>query len=148
MANKSKIKGSTFEYKIRDIFTETFGKQFERVPLSGALSYLKGDIWSPYWPEIRWTIECKHHKEVDWNNILTAPASNLVMTFWDQAAREAAVMKKLPLLIYRWDNGKDYVCWVDEDINCQNQIIIDTEKRKFKMALLSDWLPLAKKLQN
>jgi hypothetical protein len=42
--NKSKAKGSAFESKIKDKLNEEFPNlQFERVPLSGAISYLKGD---------------------------------------------------------------------------------------------------------
>lgn len=145
MANPSKAKGSAYEYKIRDLFTDHFGYQFERVPLSGALAYLKGDIFAPFAPNFRWCIELKHHKEVDWNNFLTAPKSNLIMQFWAQTIREAEAMKKAPLLIYRWDRSKDYVCWVDSDINCENQITIQNAGASFKMALLTDWLKVAPK---
>ena len=71
MTNASKNKGRAFEYVVRDKMTDTFKSQFERVPLSGALSYLKGDVYAPWLPDFPWTIEAKHHKEVDWNNHTT-----------------------------------------------------------------------------
>jgi hypothetical protein len=48
-------------------------------------------------------------------------------------------MKKKPLLIYRWNRSKDYVCWEDELI-LDNQMEINCFGYKFKMGLLKDWL--------
>ena len=85
MVNKSKIKGSTYEYKIRDIFSEHFKLKFERVPMSGALPYLKGDLFVPNKLESsKYTIECKHYKEINFNNLLTAKSNDLYK-FWQQA---------------------------------------------------------------
>lgn len=142
MSNLSKTKGRTYEYVVRDIFTDAFKTQFERVPLSGALSYLKGDVYAPWKPDFPWCIEAKHHKEVPWNNVLTAKSS-LLLDFWRQTTREAAVMKKLPLLIYRWDRSKNYVCWIDDDIKISNYLLIKSADCEFKMGLLDDWIPKA-----
>lgn len=142
MTINSKNKGRAFEYVVRDKLTETFNSQFERVPLSGALAYLKGDVYSPWLPDFPWCIEAKHHKEVDWNNVLTAKTS-LLLEFWDQTVREAAVMKKNPLLIYKWDRSKIYACWNDEVVNTDNYVLIKSGKRHFKMTLLDDWLSVA-----
>ena len=43
MVNRSKIKGSAYEAKIRDLLTSELKIEFKRMPLSGALEYLKGD---------------------------------------------------------------------------------------------------------
>ena len=142
--NKSKAKGSAFEAKIAKLFTEEFGKDFKRVPLSGALEWMKGDIiciqdtaWFPY------TIECKHYKEINWNNLLTAKSAEMYK-FWEQTLREAEVMKKKPLLIFRWDRSKDYVAF-DDDLDVVNCIEVNAFKMKFKIALLDEWLVEAKK---
>lgn len=142
--NKSKAKGSAFEAKIAKLFTEEFGKDFKRVPLSGALEWMKGDIiciqdtaWFPY------TIECKHYKEINWNNLLTAKSAEMYK-FWEQTLREADVMKKKPLLIFRWDRSKDYVAF-DDDLEVVNCIEVNAFKMKFKIALLDEWLVEAKK---
>ena len=54
MANKNKAKGSAYEQKIANRLTNEFKKEFRRVPLSGSIDYLKGDIWTPHdtawWP--------------------------------------------------------------------------------------------------
>ena len=71
MVNKSKIKGSAYEAKIKRYLNSHLDIEFERMPLSGALEYLKGDLWTPHdtaaWP---YCIECKHYKEIQWNNLL------------------------------------------------------------------------------
>jgi len=139
MTNASKNKGRAFEYVVRDKMTETFKSQFERVPLSGALSYLKGDVYAPWLPDFPWTIEAKHHKEVDWNNLLTAKSS-LLLEFWDQTTREAMVMKKHPLLIYKWDRSKLYACWFDDKVKTKNFVHVRSGTREFYMTLLDDWL--------
>ena len=139
MTNASKDKGRAFEYVVRDKMTDTFKSQFERVPLSGALSYLKGDVYPPWLPDFPWTIEAKHHKEVDWNNVLTAKTS-LLLEFWDQTTREAMVMKKNPLLIYKWDRSKLFACWFDDKVKTKNFVHIRSGTREFYMALLDDWL--------
>lgn len=139
MTNASKNKGRAFEYMVRDKMTDTFKSQFERVPLSGALSYLKGDVYAPWLPDFPWTIEAKHHKEVDWNNVLTAKTS-LLLEFWDQTTREAMVMKKNPLLVYKWDRSKLFACWFDDKVKTKNFVHIKSGDRQFYMALLDDWL--------
>ena len=145
MVNKSKIKGSSYEAKIRDVLTKELKLEFKRMPLSGALEYLKGDLWTPHdtaaWP---YCIECKHYSEVNWNGLLTAKSSDL-LNFWRQAVREAEVMKKKPLVIYRWDRSKDYICWSD-DITLKLQITYAGFDCNFKMGLLQDWLDEYKKL--
>ena len=94
MANPSKIKGSAYEAKIRDLLTTELKIEFKRMPLSGSLEYLKGDLWTPFdtaaWP---YCIECKHYKEVNWNGLLTAKSSDLY-EFWKQCIREAETMRK------------------------------------------------------
>jgi hypothetical protein len=144
MVNKSKIKGSAYEAKIRDLLTQELKLEFKRMPLSGSLEYLKGDLWTPHdtaaWP---YCIECKHYAEVNWNGLLTAKSSDL-LDFWRQAVREAKVMKKMPLVIYRWNRSKDYICWSD-DINLELQITYKGFDCEFKMGLLQDWLDVYKK---
>lgn len=138
--NKSKAKGAAFEAKIKDKLSKHFNLQFERVPLSGALEYLKGDIWVPEkFNEFKYTIECKHYKELNFNTLLTAK-SNDIWVFWKQAIEEAKVMGKKPLLIFRWDRSKDFVMWADE-ITVDTQMTIKAFGYHVKIAELDKWLP-------
>ena len=142
--NKSKAKGSAYEQKIAILLSKEFDVEFRRVPLSGAIDYLKGDIWTPHdtawWP---YCIECKHYKEIQWNNLLTSKTTN-IFGFWEQTLREADVMKKKPLLLFRWDRSKDFAAY-DDDTEVEDYVEISSFGHKFKIARLEDWIKAVKK---
>ena len=147
MANKSKIKGSAYEAKIKRYLNSHFDIEFERMPLSGSIEYLKGDIWTPHdtaaWP---YWIECKHYKDIQWNNLLTAKTTDL-LNFWRQAVREAEVMRKEPLLIFRWNRSKDFVGWSD-DVEVDHYVEIKSFGCHFKVTQLDDWVKAVKDQKN
>ncbi len=117
MASKQSIKGSTFEYKLRDIMRAHTGWQWERVPGSGGLlasQGLKGDIWCPALnPNIKYCIEAKHYKEDTINCNLLNPTVSQLEKFWSQTVREAGEVNKEPILIFRKDRGKAMVAIQD-----------------------------------
>ena len=139
MVNKSKIKGSAYEAKIKRYLNAHLDIEFKRMPLSGAIEYLKGDIWTPHdtaaWP---YCIECKHYKDIQWNNLLTAKTTDLLQ-FWRQTVREAEVMRKKPLLIFRWNRSKDFVGWNDE-IEVDHYLEVKSFGCQFKITQLDDWI--------
>ena len=139
MVNKSKIKGTAYEAKIKRYLNSHLDIEFERMPLSGAIEYLKGDLWPPHdtaaWP---YCIECKHYKDIQWNNLLTAKTTDLLQ-FWRQADREAEVMKKKPLLIFRWNRSKDFIGWND-DIVVDHYVEVKSFGCHFKITQLDDWI--------
>ena len=139
MASKSKIKGSAYEAKIKKYLNSHLNIEFERMPLSGAIEYLKGDLWTPHdtaaWP---YCIECKHYKDIQWNNLLTAKTTDLLQ-FWRQTIREAEVMRKKPLLIFRWNRSKDFVGWNDE-IEVDHYVEVKSFGCQFKITQLDDWI--------
>lgn len=143
MSSKSKTKGRSFEYVVRDAFSNNFDNKFERVPLSGALEYLKGDVYCPWLPDFPYCIEAKHHKEVPWNNLISAKKSSLLLDFWKQTVREAEQMKKNPLLVYKWDRSKIYCCW-DDATKLTDQITVEVNSLYFKMGLFDEWLKTVK----
>ena len=147
MVNKSKIKGTAYEAKIKKYLNSHLNIEFERMPLSGAIEYLKGDLWTPHdtaaWP---YCIECKHYKDIQWNNLLTAKTTDL-LNFWRQAEREAEVMKKKPLLIFRWNRSKDFVGWSDE-IEVDHYVEIKSFGCHFKVTQLDDWIKALKSQTN
>jgi len=147
MANKSKIKGSAYEAKIKRYLNSHFDIEFERMPLSGSIEYLKGDLWTPHdtaaWP---YCIECKHYKDIQWNNLLTAKTTD-ILQFWRQAVREAEVMRKEPLLIFRWNRSKDFVGWSD-DVKVDHYLEIKSFGCHFKVTQLDDWVKAVKEQKN
>ena len=117
------------------------------MPLSGSIEYLKGDLCTPHdtaaWP---YCIECKHYKDIQWNNLLTAKTTD-ILQFWRQAVREAEVMRKEPLLIFRWNRSKDFVGWRD-DVKVDHYVEIKSFGCHFKVTQLDDWVKAVKEQKN
>ncbi len=122
MANKSKIKGSAYEAKIKRYLNSHFDIEFERMPLSGS------------------------YKDIQWNNLLTAKTTD-ILQFWRQAVREAEVMRKEPLLIFRWNRSKDFVGWSD-DVKVDHYVEIKSFGCHFKVTQLDDWVKAVKEQKN
>ncbi len=79
----AKIKGSGFERKVAERLRH-FGIEAKRMPLSGADSHLKGDIYAPGFP---YAIECKKQETFK------------LWAFWEQAVAQAFGLRK-PLLVH------------------------------------------------
>ena len=58
----SRAKGARGEYLVRDMLRVHTGLKFERVPASGALEYLKGDLYVPH-AKNKYCIEVKNYKD-------------------------------------------------------------------------------------
>ena len=72
----SRAKGARGEYLVRDLLREYTNLQFERVPMSGALEYLKGDLYVPN-EKNYFCIEVKNYSETPLTDkILTQKKTN------------------------------------------------------------------------
>ena len=72
----SRAKGARGEYLVRDMLRSATGLQFERVPASGALEYLKGDLYVPH-AKNKYCIEVKNYESSPLSDkIFTAPRTN------------------------------------------------------------------------
>ena len=69
---------------------------------------------------------------------MTAKTTDLLQ-FWRQAEREAEVMKKKPLLIFRWNRSKDFNGWND-DIVVAHYVEVKSFGCHFKITQLDDWI--------
>jgi hypothetical protein len=57
--------------------------------------------------------------------------------------REAEVMKKKPLLIFRWNRSKDFVAF-DDDLEVPFYIEVKSFGCQFKVTKLDDWIEAIK----
>jgi Holliday junction resolvase len=88
----SRQKGARGEYLVRDMLRVHKGYQFERIPASGALSYLKGDLWVPH-KENRFCIEVKNYKDSPLSDkIFTQPKTNNLIQWWRKLCTQAKHM--------------------------------------------------------
>lgn len=135
--NKSKAKGAKAEVEVRDILKANSGLPFQRVPLSGSIKFLKGDIYIPNKDNV-YCIEVKHYKEEQINSTIITSKESQFEKWWNQAVREAKTMENSPLLIFRKDRGKYFVAGYG--ISKSNHKCIYIEHLDVDILLLDDWL--------
>ena len=105
----SRQKGVRGEYKIRDLLRETTGLKFERIPASGALEYLKGDLYVPH-EKNRFCIEVKNYEESPLSDkIFTQPKTNNLINWWKKLLRQAEGGNQLPLLFFKYNRSEVFV---------------------------------------
>mgnify|MGYP000660158291 CR=1 FL=1 len=108
----SRAKGARGEYLIRDMLRETTGHKFERVPASGALEYLKGDLYVPH-AKNRFCIEVKNYAESPLNDsIFTAQKTNNLIRWWKKVVAQAKGGNQEPLLFFKYNRSKPFVVTV------------------------------------
>lgn len=141
MANKSGLKGTRFEYLIRDKLSKKTGVAWDRVPQSGA-GTMKGDLYCKS-HHYFYCFECKSFKDsVIQENLLNAKSNNLY-SWWAQTIREAREMNRKPALVFKKDRGKHLIA-VLEDIPELNSIRVRSdlgeEYLDVNIYLFDEWL--------
>jgi hypothetical protein len=66
-----------------------------------------------------------------------------MLQFWKQTVREAEVMNKKPLLIFRWNRSKDFVAF-DDDTEVPFYVEVKSFGCHFKITKLDDWIQVVK----
>ena len=109
-----RAKGAEGERQVRDLLKGHTGLAFERVPMSGALDYLKGDIFLPNMHN-NYCIEVKFYKDSHFNDkILTALKSNVFIRWWDQTIEQAKKAGAKPALFFKYNRSKIFVAQRDK----------------------------------
>ena len=119
-----RAKGAEGERQVRDLLKGPTGLAFERVPMSGALDYLKGDIFLPNMHN-NYCIEVKFYKDSHFNDkILTALKSNIFIRWWDQTIEQAKKAGAKPALFFKYNRSKIFVAQRDEPENGLNYMYV------------------------
>ena len=106
----SRAKGARGEYLVRDMLREHTGYQFERVPSSGALEYLKGDLYVPH-AKNKFCIELKNYESSPLSDkIFTAPKTNNLIKWSTKLGRQAEGGNQEPLLFFKYNRSPVFVC--------------------------------------
>ena len=88
---------------------EATGLKFERVPASGALEYLKGDIYVPNNKNI-YCIEVKNYADSPLTDkIFTATKTNNLIRWWKKVVQQAYNGEQKPLLFFKYNRSKVFV---------------------------------------
>ena len=105
----SRAKGARGEYLVRDLLRESTGLQFERVPSSGALDYLKGDLYVPN-AKNRFCIEVKNYESSPLSDkVFTAPRTNNLIKWWKKLIQQAEGGNQEPLLFFKYNRSAVFV---------------------------------------
>lgn len=106
----SRAKGARGEYLVRDMLRDFTDLQFERVPSSGALAYLKGDLYVPN-SNNRFCIEVKNYETSPLTDkIFTQEKTNNLVKWWKKLLLQAEGGNQEPLLFFKYNRSKVFVC--------------------------------------
>lgn len=120
----SRAKGARGEYLVRDMLREHTGYQFERVPNSGALDYLKGDLYVPH-EKNRFCIEVKNYAESPLTDkIFTASKTNNLIQWWKKLIIQAEGGNQEPLLFFKYNRSPVFVVTAEPPEDTKNYMFI------------------------
>ena len=124
----SRAKGARGEYLVRDLLREHTGLQFERVPMSGALEYLKGDLYIPN-QNNHYCIEVKNYADSPLSDkVLTQQKTNNMIRCWRKLLVQAHGGNQQPLLFFKYNRSKVFVCIEKEPEIVKNYVYISPLK--------------------
>lgn len=130
----SRAKGARGEYLVRDMLREYTGLKFERVPMSGALEYLKGDLYVPN-KDNRFCIEVKNYSESPLTDkIFTQEKTNNLIRWWLKIKEQARQSSQEPLLFFKYNRSKIFVV---------TEIIPEKTEKYFFISWLKCYIMLA-----
>ena len=113
----SRAKGARGEYLVRDMLREATGLQFERVPASGALTYLKGDLYVPH-EKNTYCIEVKNYADSPLTDkVFTARKTNNLIRWWRKVQLQAEGGNQKPLLFFKYNRSIVFVATEQEPEN-------------------------------
>ncbi len=120
----SRAKGARGEYLVRDLLREYTDLQFERVPNSGALEYLKGDLYVPH-EKNRFCIEVKNYAESPLTDkIFTAPRTNNLIKWWAKLLQQADSGGQEALLFFKYNRSPVFVVTEEPPTATENYMFI------------------------
>ena len=135
----SRAKGARGEYLVRDMLREYTGLKFERVPSSGALEYLKGDLYVPH-EKNYYCIEVKNYSESPLNDrMFTAEKTNNLIRWWKKLLMQAENRDQKPLLFFKYNRSKVFVVTEHKPKFCKYMFI---SWLNCYVLLAEDWLKL------
>jgi Holliday junction resolvase len=104
----SRVKGQRGEYLVRDLLREATGLKFERVPASGALSYLKGDLYIPDAKNV-YCIEVKNYESSPLSDKIFTNKTNYIVNWWEKLLKQSELKLQKPLLFFKYTRSKIFV---------------------------------------
>jgi len=144
----TRTKGLRGEYAVRDMLREATGDAWERTPSSGALEYLKGDIYIPNEKQLV-VVEVKNYKDPTLNDKLLTSKGASLQKWWPKLKLQAKTSNCLPLLFHKYDRSKWFITTDVKPLKLKNYLYfaaldcyslvaeewLETEWEPFKLAM-------------
>lgn len=131
-----RAKGASCEKVVQELLIKETGLAFERVPGSGA-GKIKGDLYIPGVKD-RFCIEIKHYAESHFNDKIFTSKTNNVVLWWNKIKKQAKENNKEPLLIFKYNRSKFFVCTSIKPANTENYV--DIRWLGCYTLILDEWL--------
>ena len=137
-----RAKGAEGERQVRDLLRKHTELDFQRVPMSGALDFMKGDIFLPNMHN-NYCIEVKFYKDSHFSDkVLTAKKSNVFIQWWNQTIEQAKKAGAKPALFFKYNRSKIFVAQKDKPENGLDYMYVSF--LGCYVSLAQDWLILEK----
>lgn len=137
-----RAKGAEGERQVRDLLRKHTELEFQRVPMSGALDFMKGDVFLPNMHN-NYCIEVKFYKDSHFSDkILTAKKSNVFIQWWNQTIEQAKKAGAKPALFFKYNRSKIFVAQKDKPENGLDYMYVSF--LGCYVSLAQDWLILEK----
>ena len=137
-----RAKGAEGERQVRDLLRKHTELEFQRVPMSGALDFMKGDVFLPNMHN-NYCIEVKFYKDSHFSDkVLTAKKSNVFIQWWNQTIEQAKKAGAKPALFFKYNRSKIFVAQKDKPENGLDYMYVSF--LGCYVSLAQDWLLLEK----
>ena len=137
-----RAKGAEGERQVRDLLRKHTELEFQRVPMSGALDFMKGDVFLPNMHN-NYCIEVKFYKDSHFSDkVLTAKKSNVFIQWWNQTTEQAKKAGAKPVLFFKYNRSKIIVAEKDKPENGLDYMYVNF--LGCYVSLAQDWLLLEK----
>lgn len=139
----SRQKGARAEAAAKGLLIKHTNLDWQRTPGSGALNKqhkLKGDLYIPD-EKNHYCVEVKHYKDDHLTSKLLTDKKPQLIKWWEQAVRQANEVERVPLLLFKFDRSKWFVCFAHEPVTYEyDMLTYRSENYLFYMAKLEEWL--------
>jgi len=143
MTVDSRAKGARTETVVRDLLKKYTGLGWERVPGSGALDpkhKLKGDLYVPDRGNV-YCVEVKGYADDHVSSAILTSKTPQIIDFWQQTVRQGVQVDRKPLLIFKHDRSKIFVCFDDmPNSDTYRYLYVNVPPYQFWIAVLDDWI--------
>ena len=132
-----RAKGATGERQVKELLKEHTNLDFQRVPMSGALEFMKGDLFVPN-KENLYCIEVKNYKDNHFTDKVISTTSNQFIKWWAQTTEQAEKGNQKPILFFKYNRSKIYVAQQEEPLKVEKYMYV--KHLDCYVSLATDWL--------